>query len=80
MDIRTGEVLSSSKVNQFDFELVIEQDVLRLEVTMHDLILIMQGIDSLDDMGSEVLKNRLSNDTVELRMVPKLAIGWAFHL
>lgn len=80
MDIRTGEVLSSSKVNQFDFELVIEQDVLRLEVTMHDLILIMQGIHSLDDMGSEVLKNRLSNDTVELRMVPKLAIGWAFHL
>lgn len=47
---------------------------------MHDLILIMQGIDSLNDMGSEVLEDRLSNYTVKLGVVPKLAIGWTFHL
>lgn len=47
---------------------------------MHDLILIMQGIDSLDDMGSEVLEDTLPNDPVKLGVVPKLAIGWAFHL
>lgn len=80
MNIRAGEILCCSKVNQLDFELVIEQDVLRLEVTMHDVILIMQGIDSLNDMGSKVLEDRLSNDAVKLGMVPKLAIGWAFHL
>jgi hypothetical protein len=47
---------------------------------MHDLILIMQGIDSLDDMCSEVLEDTLSYYTVKLGVVPKLAIGWTFHL
>ena len=80
LDIRTGEIFSCSKVNQLYLELIVEKYVLRLEVTMHDIVLIVQGINCLDDMGCIVLEDGLSNNAVEFRMVPKLAISRAFHL
>ena len=80
MDIRAGEIFCCPKVNEFDLELIVEEDVLRLEVAMHDFILIMQGADSLDYMHCKVLEDGLSNNTVKLGVFPKLSVGWAFHL
>lgn len=80
LDVWPGEVLGRSEVNEFDLMLVVEEDVLGFEVSVHNLVFVMDYWNGFEEMAYVVFELWLANDPVEFRLVPNLAVGWAIHL
>lgn len=57
-----------------------QQNIFRLDVPMNNLVLFVYGMDSLNDMASIVVVERLSYDSIELGLFPKLTSLGVLHL
>ena len=65
LDIRPRKILGCTKINNLYLMSIVKQDVLWLEVAMHDLVLVVDDGHRLQDVTNIVSKQRFSNDPVK---------------
>jgi hypothetical protein len=79
-DIRALEILCSAEIDQFDGVICSKEDVLGFEVTVYDVVSIVDDGYSFDDMRDIVFINAVWNNAKYFRYLPKFSIFWILHL
>lgn len=80
LDVRPRKILRSAKINNLYLVFIVEEDVLGLQVAVHDLVLVVNDRDSLEDVANVVFEQRLPNYPVKFRLLPQLPPLRAVHL
>lgn len=80
LDVRPRKILRSAKINNFYLVFIAEQDVLGLQVAMHDLVLVVNDGHSLEDVAHVVFEQSFPHCSVKFRLVPQLPPLGAVHL
>jgi hypothetical protein len=80
LDVRPRKILRSAKIDNLYLVFIVEQDVLGLQVAVHDLVLVVNDRDSLEDVADVVFEQRLPNYPVKFRLLPQLPPLRAIHL
>lgn len=66
LDIWSREVFGSAKIDYFNLMLICKQNIFRLQIAVHYLVLVMDDGNSLEDVTDVVAEQRLSNYAIKL--------------
>ena len=80
LDIWSRQISSSSKIDQFYTMIAIKQNIFRFEISMNNIIFLMDCLYCLEQMRDIVLVYGFTVDSEMFGVLPKLPFFRALHL